>query len=97
MGPRCGEVRRQRFAGGAKLTTSEFERLNRAVDDAGGTAERTATVMDGGIGGSFRRLLSAIEGVALAIGDSLDQSLTELADDIAAIQPSMTNAATASR
>ena len=78
------------IAGGAKLTTSEFERLNRAIDDAGGTADRTAAVMDGGIGGSFRRLLSAIEGVALAIGDSLDQSLTDLADDFAAIAGSVT-------
>jgi len=67
-------------AGGAKLTAAEFDRLNKAIDRASGTAAKTAKVMDSGIGGAFRRLYSAVEGIAIAIGDALARPLSEMAD-----------------
>jgi len=68
------------IAGGAKLTAAEFDRLNKSIDGATGTANKTAQVMDSGIGGAFRRLYSAVEGIAIAIGDSLAQPLSDMAD-----------------
>ncbi len=37
-------------AGGIKLTAASFDRLNEAIDQAHGTARRTAETMDSGIG-----------------------------------------------
>jgi len=71
------------IAGGAKLTATEFERLNEAIDNAAGTAAKTAATMDAGIGGAFRRLYSAVEGIAIAIGDSLAQELSNMSDQLA--------------
>jgi len=68
------------IAGGAKLTAAEFDRLNSAIDGATGTAAKTAKVMDSGIGGAFRRLYSAVEGIAIAIGDALAKPLSDMAD-----------------
>ncbi len=68
------------IAGGAKLTAAEFDRLNGAIDGATGTAAKTAKVMDSGIGGAFRRLYSAVEGIAIAIGDALSKPLSDMAD-----------------
>ena len=65
--------------GGSKLTTESFERLNDAIDNFQGTARRTAAEMDAGIGGAFRILLSAVEGVALAVGDKLAPPITAIA------------------
>jgi len=66
-------------AGGAKLTAAAFDRLNNAIDRASGTAAKTAKVMDSGIGGAFRRLYSAVEGIAIAIGDALAKPLSDMA------------------
>ena len=71
---------RRAIAGGAKLATSSFQRLDDAIDNAAGTAERTAKVMDSGIGGALRRLWSAIEGVAIAVGEALAPALSQLAE-----------------
>ncbi len=38
--------------------------------------------MDAGIGGAFRILKSSIEGVAIAIGESLDLSVTKMMNAI---------------
>jgi TP901 family phage tail tape measure protein len=65
--------------GGSKLTTESFKRLNDAIDNFQGTARRTAAEMDAGIGGAFRILLSAVEGVALAVGDKLAPPITAIA------------------
>ncbi|MCL2625155.1 MAG: phage tail tape measure protein [Planctomycetaceae bacterium] len=68
------------MAGGASLTTAEFERLYDAVDNAGGIARRTAKDMDLGLAGSLRMLWSAVEGVAIAIGEALNPVLQPLVD-----------------
>jgi TP901 family phage tail tape measure protein len=41
------------------------------IQQATGVASRTAKEMDAGLGGSLRRLWSAVEGVAIAFGESL--------------------------
>jgi len=54
--------------------------LHKAILAASGGAAKTAAEMDGGIGGSFRMLLSAAEGVAIAIGDALAPALKSIGD-----------------
>ncbi len=58
-------------AGGAKLTKGAFAQLNNAIDNAAGKAEKTAQIMDSGLGGALRMLWSAIEGIAIEIGESV--------------------------
>ena len=52
--------------------------LAEQLQNAGGTAARTAQEMDAGLGGAMRILLSAVEGTALALGDALAPSLQGL-------------------
>lgn len=61
---------------GLKLSTSaaEMERLSQAIDNSGGAAEETAKKMDDTLGGTFRRIMSAAEGVYLAIGEAFDKA-----------------------
>ncbi len=54
--------------------------LAAAIRAAGGVSEATAKKMDAGIGGSFRIILSAVEGVYLAIGKALEPAMKRLAD-----------------
>ena len=67
---------------GVSLTTANFQALNDAIDQAGGTAAEVAEKMDAGIGGAMRVTKSAIEGLAISVGDALVPSLTELATKI---------------
>ena len=41
-----------------------------------GTAQRTADMMDSGFGGTLRILMSAVEGLAIQIGETLEPALT---------------------
>ena len=71
----------QRAAGaGLKLGKDGAEKLAAAIDNAGGVAKRTAKVMDEGLGGAVRRLLSAFEGVQIAIGEAIAGPLGKVAD-----------------
>lgn len=54
--------------------------LEAALLKAGGTAANTAKEMDAGLGGSLRILLSAVEGVAIAIGEALAPVLMKIGD-----------------
>lgn len=67
---------------GVSLTASNFEQLNEAIDNANGTAAATAQSMDEGLGGAIRITQSAIEGAAIALGNSLTPALTDLAAKI---------------
>ena len=78
------------MAGGAALSGAEFVEFFDKIDDAAGKAKNTAQQMDAGIGGTFRVLMSAIEGSAIALGQSLSPSLTELADKIRSVTTSLT-------
>ena len=67
------------LSGGIKLTSANFTEMYDAIDNAQGVAAQTAATMDSGIGGSFRQLESAVEGVSHAIGEALTPKITELA------------------
>ena len=69
-------------AGGLKIASTQFEKLNDAIDNAEGTAARTAKTMDKGIGGALRMLWSAVEGTTIAIGEGLAPSLSSVAEKI---------------
>lgn len=74
----------QRAAGAAlKLAKSDFPALADAIDNAGGVAEKTAKTMDSGLGGSFRRLMSALEGIQIAVGEALSKALSGAMDKVA--------------
>lgn len=67
---------------GVAITTANFRELNDAIDNADGTAARTAQTMDAGLGGAIRIMESAIEGAAIAIGESLVPTLTKGANTL---------------
>ena len=52
---------------------------------AAGRASATAKQMDDNLGGAFRRMMSAVEGVAIAVGDALAGPLGGLAEKIGEI------------
>lgn len=52
--------------------------------DVKGTARTTAQEMDDGLGGSFRKLLSAVEGAMNAVGKALEGTLKPFVDKITA-------------
>ena len=64
---------------------AQFDDLLEKLKESQGVADKTAETMDSGIGGAIRRLLSAVEGVAIAIGDSLKDVLSKLADQLSAV------------
>ncbi len=52
--------------------------LHKELQKAGGIAAKTSEEMESGLGGAFRILKSSIEGVAIAIGESLEGSVTTM-------------------
>jgi TP901 family phage tail tape measure protein len=64
--------------------------LSASLKDADGVAARTAAEMDAGLGGAMRILTSAVEGVALAIGDALAPSLQALVEGLTAVAGGLT-------
>jgi len=72
-------------AGALKLAKSDFPALAEAIDNAGGVAERTAKTMDSGLGGAFRRMMSALEGVQIAVGEALSKALGGMMDKAAGL------------
>jgi TP901 family phage tail tape measure protein len=63
------------FAG----ASANFDDLKGVLDNAAGTAQRTSKIMDDTLGGSFRMLMSAAEGVAIAVGETIAPALRSLA------------------
>ena len=57
---------------------SGFDELRQKLSDVNGAAIETANEMDSGLGGSIRKLWSALEGVGLTIADALVEPLTLL-------------------
>lgn len=77
---------RQIVAGAALGDVREqFGDLLEIMQRAAGTGERTSKLMDAGLGGTLRILLSAVEGVSLAIGDGLDRVLQGLMVPLTAV------------
>lgn len=50
------------------------------LENSGGAARKAAVEMDAGIGGSFRMMWSAVEGVAIGIGEALAPAISDIAD-----------------
>ena len=72
-----------RAAGAAAAIGNSVEAVKefqQKLIDVDGAAARVAETMDAGIGGSFRRFLSAAEGVAIVIGDALAPRLIALTE-----------------
>ncbi|MDV6034090.1 MAG: phage tail tape measure protein [Phycisphaera sp. RhM] len=72
---------------GAIALTDSIDRmreLEKSFLSARGEAARTAKEIDSGLGGSFRRALSAGEGLALAIGKSLETPVVGAIEKISA-------------
>lgn len=78
------------ITGGAKLSgdTGSVKALLAMIEGSTGRASRTSQEMDAGIGGAFRRLMSAIEGVQIATGEALNP-LSTLVDVFAAGLPAV--------
>lgn len=63
------------ISGGIKLAKRSFDELNRAIENAAGTAQDTADKMDAGLGGSIRLLRSAVESLSIAFGEAFSKEL----------------------
>lgn len=63
-------------------TTERWDDLNSLIYDSEGAAKGMADTMESGIGGSFRSLSSAVEAVAIGIGEALAPAIQKLADFI---------------
>ena len=72
-------------AAGAKLTASSFDQLNDAIENCAGVTERSAVKMDDGLGGSWRKMKSSIEGMSLSIGNALAPAEMTFANIVAKI------------
>lgn len=63
-------------------TAGDTLALADALKTADGTAEKAAASMDAGLGGAFRIIMSAVEGLQLAIGEALSGSIKTVTDSI---------------
>lgn len=59
---------------------AQFDEFLSKVENADGVAEKTAKTMDDNLGGAFRKLMSAVEGIAIAIGESLNNAIRGFAE-----------------
>lgn len=73
---------------------SQIDDLRSTLDGAAGSAADMAATMNSGIGGAFRLLMSATEGVAISIGDAVAPMITELAATISEAAAWVTELAT---
>ncbi len=63
----------------------EFDNLAGFIGNCDGAASQMAATMEGGIGGSFRSMKSAVEGLAIAFGERLAPYIKKAADKITEI------------
>ena len=68
----------------------ELDKFLARLRDVSGQASETAQAMDAGIGGSFRLLVSAVEGSMNAVGEALDSTLKPTVGRITAVVGSFT-------
>jgi len=59
--------------------TDSLETLTKTLGESQGAARKAAGIMDDTLGGSMRRLMSSVEGVAIGVGDALTPSVREWA------------------
>jgi len=63
----------------------DLESFIAKLQDVDGTARQTAQEMDAGLGGSFRMLMSAVEGAMNAVAKALEGTLQPLVDKLTAV------------
>lgn len=63
--------------------SKRYKELEEAIRNSDGTAKHMAETMEGGIGGSIRSLMSAIESLAISFGETLAPYVKAAADVIA--------------
>jgi TP901 family phage tail tape measure protein len=59
---------------------TDFQKLSGAITNSAGVAQRMADTMEGGLGGAFRSLRSAVEGAMIQIGDLMAPVVMRFAD-----------------
>lgn len=69
----------------------EFNELIGYIDDSEGAAQQMADTMESGLGGSFRTLKSAVEGLAIAFGERLAPYVQKAVEKITSIVRWLTN------
>jgi TP901 family phage tail tape measure protein len=65
--------------------TARIDDLRDALKASAGTAAKTAKQMDDTLGGSFRMMMSAIEGILIAMGEGLTPIFREWMDTVAEV------------
>ena len=70
------------YGAALKLSKGGFDDLAAAIDNAGGSAQRTSELMDSGIGGTIRKMMSAVEGVQIALGEVLSSTMDDVGGKI---------------
>jgi TP901 family phage tail tape measure protein len=79
-----GQAAALKLASSAQAFDVLRDEIRRSAGIAVQTAQ-TADQMDAGIGGAFRRLLSAAEGIAIAVGEAIEQPVRRAADALAKV------------
>lgn len=68
----------------------DYKKLTKSIDNLTGAAKRMSDEMEGGIGGSIRKMKSAIESMAISIGDVLAPHIRKAADFLAILADKFT-------
>lgn len=69
----------------------DYKKLTKSIDGSKGASKRMAKEMEGGIGGAMRKMKSAIESLAISLGDALAPMLYKAAKWITSLANKFTN------
>ncbi|MBU6948738.1 phage tail tape measure protein [Staphylococcus haemolyticus] len=69
----------------------DYKKLTKSIDNSTGAAKRMSDEMEGGIGGSIRKMKSAIESMAISIGDVLAPHIRKAAELLAFLADKFAN------
>ncbi|RZI05184.1 phage tail tape measure protein [Staphylococcus condimenti] len=69
----------------------DYKKLTKSIDGSKGASKRMAKEMEGGIGGAMRKMKSAIESLAISLGDALAPMLYKTAKWITSLANKFTN------
>lgn len=84
------DIRGARAASILASVGNAAQQLRDDLHSAAGSAALMARQMDAGIGGAIRRMISAIEGFAIAVGEAVSEPLHDLLDVLVPIIASVT-------
>ncbi|EKF9039322.1 phage tail tape measure protein [Staphylococcus pseudintermedius] len=69
----------------------DYQKLTKSIDNSAGASKRMSDEMEGGIGGSIRKMKSAIESMAISIGNVLAPHIRRAADFLAMLADKFTS------